>query len=70
MGCAPVAAFAIAHPDMVANLVLYWPVGGAKYRLPITDSIAVEPVTVGISSWSDFPKAMARQHKVNREAPR
>jgi len=33
MGCAPVAAFAVAHPDMVASLVLYWPVGGAKYRM-------------------------------------
>jgi pimeloyl-ACP methyl ester carboxylesterase len=33
MGCAPVAAFAAAHPDMVASLILYWPVGGAKYRM-------------------------------------
>ena len=33
MGCCPVAAFAVAHPQMVASLVLFWPVGGAKYRL-------------------------------------
>jgi pimeloyl-ACP methyl ester carboxylesterase len=33
MGCAPVAAFAVAHPAMVASMVLYWPVGGAKYRM-------------------------------------
>jgi pimeloyl-ACP methyl ester carboxylesterase len=33
MGCAPVAAFAVAHPAMVASLVLFWPVGGAKYRI-------------------------------------
>jgi pimeloyl-ACP methyl ester carboxylesterase len=33
MGCAPVTAFAVAHPDMVSSLVLYWPVGGAKYRI-------------------------------------
>jgi pimeloyl-ACP methyl ester carboxylesterase len=33
MGCAPVAAFAVAHPEMVASMVLYWPVGGAKYRI-------------------------------------
>jgi len=32
MGCAPVAAFAVAYPDMVASLVLYWPVGGAWSR--------------------------------------
>jgi len=33
MGCAPVAAFAVAHPEMVAGIVLYWPVGGARYRI-------------------------------------
>ncbi|MGA7788231.1 MAG: alpha/beta hydrolase [Xanthobacteraceae bacterium] len=33
MGCAPVAAFAVAHPDRVASMILYWPVGGAKYRI-------------------------------------
>jgi pimeloyl-ACP methyl ester carboxylesterase len=33
MGCSPLTAFAVAHPDMVAGLLLYWPVGGAKYRM-------------------------------------
>ena len=33
MGCAPVVAFAVAHPDRVASMILYWPVGGAKYRI-------------------------------------
>ena len=33
MGCAPVTGFAVAHPEMVASVVLYWPVGGAKYRM-------------------------------------
>jgi pimeloyl-ACP methyl ester carboxylesterase len=33
MGCSPVAAFAVAHPEMVLRLVLYLPVGGAKYRM-------------------------------------
>lgn len=33
MGCSPVAAFAVAHPQMVLGMVLYWPVGGAKYRM-------------------------------------
>jgi len=33
MGCSPVAAFAVAHPQMVMSMVLYWPVGGAKYRI-------------------------------------
>jgi pimeloyl-ACP methyl ester carboxylesterase len=33
MGCCPVIAFAVAHPEMVRSMVLYWPVGGARYRI-------------------------------------
>lgn len=33
MGCCPVAAFAVQYPEMVSGMVLYWPVGGARYRL-------------------------------------
>ena len=33
MGCSPVLAFAVLHPESVASMVLYWPVGGAKYRI-------------------------------------
>lgn len=33
MGCPCVAAFAVAYPDMVSSMTLYWPVGGVKYRI-------------------------------------
>jgi pimeloyl-ACP methyl ester carboxylesterase len=33
MGCAPVVAFAVAHPETVASMILYWPFGGGKYRI-------------------------------------
>lgn len=33
MGCSPILAFATLHPEAVASMVLYWPVGGAKYRM-------------------------------------
>ncbi|MGZ3289245.1 MAG: alpha/beta fold hydrolase [Xanthobacteraceae bacterium] len=33
MGCCPVAAFAAAYPQATQSMVLYWPVGGAKYRI-------------------------------------
>jgi len=33
MGCCPVTAFAVAYPQATLSMVLYWPVGGAKYRL-------------------------------------
>ncbi len=33
MGCSVVAAFATEHPGMVESMVLFWPVGGARYRM-------------------------------------
>jgi pimeloyl-ACP methyl ester carboxylesterase len=33
MGCCPVAAFGVAHPERVLSMILWWPVGGAKYRI-------------------------------------
>jgi pimeloyl-ACP methyl ester carboxylesterase len=33
MGCCPVMAFAAAHPEATRSMILYWPVGGARYRL-------------------------------------
>jgi pimeloyl-ACP methyl ester carboxylesterase len=33
MGCCPVVAFGVAYPETVLSMVLYWPVGGAKYRM-------------------------------------
>jgi pimeloyl-ACP methyl ester carboxylesterase len=33
MGVCPVLAFAVEHPEAVRSMVLYWPVGGAKYRI-------------------------------------
>ena len=33
MGCSPVVAFGVAYPEATLSMVLYWPVGGAKYRI-------------------------------------
>ena len=33
MGCCPVVAFGVAHPETVLSMILYWPVGGARYRI-------------------------------------
>ncbi len=33
MGCSVAIAFGVAHPDTTQSLVLWWPVGGAKYRV-------------------------------------
>ncbi len=33
MGCSCVMAFAVAYPQATQSLLLWWPVGGAKYRI-------------------------------------
>jgi pimeloyl-ACP methyl ester carboxylesterase len=33
MGCCPVMAFGVAHSEMTLSMILFWPVGGAKYRI-------------------------------------
>jgi pimeloyl-ACP methyl ester carboxylesterase len=33
MGCSPVTAFGVAHPEMTLSMILFWPVGGSKYRI-------------------------------------
>ena len=33
MGCCPVLAFAVDYPELVRSMVLYWPVGGPRYRI-------------------------------------
>ncbi|HEY1487693.1 MAG TPA: alpha/beta hydrolase [Micromonosporaceae bacterium] len=33
VGCSSVLALAVAHPDRVRGMVLYWPAGGPRYRM-------------------------------------
>jgi pimeloyl-ACP methyl ester carboxylesterase len=33
MGCSCVTAFAVAYPQATLSMILWWPVGGAKYRI-------------------------------------
>ncbi len=33
MGCCPVAAMGVMAPERVDKMILWWPVGGAKYRI-------------------------------------
>jgi pimeloyl-ACP methyl ester carboxylesterase len=46
MGCCPVMAFAAAHPEATLSMVLFWPVGGAKYRLTSHQRFAVHQAYV------------------------
>ena len=33
MGCCPAVCFGVAYPEVTLSMILYWPVGGAKYRI-------------------------------------
>ena len=33
MGCCPVTAYAVKYPASVLSMILYWPVGGAQFRI-------------------------------------
>ncbi|MFZ2651358.1 MAG: alpha/beta hydrolase [Burkholderiaceae bacterium] len=33
MGCSAVLAFGVSYPQAALSMVLYWPVGGARYRI-------------------------------------
>ncbi len=33
MGCCPVLAWGVAYPEITLSMILFWPVGGAKYRI-------------------------------------
>jgi pimeloyl-ACP methyl ester carboxylesterase len=33
MGCSPALALGVSHSEVVQSLILFWPAGGAKYRI-------------------------------------
>jgi len=33
MGCCPVLAFGLRYPETTLSMILYWPVGGAQFRI-------------------------------------
>jgi pimeloyl-ACP methyl ester carboxylesterase len=41
MGVCPTALFGVMHPERALSLVLYWPVGGPKYRLSSHQRFAI-----------------------------
>jgi pimeloyl-ACP methyl ester carboxylesterase len=40
MGCSCVAAFGVAYPERTLSMVLFWPVGGARYRIAVHQRFA------------------------------
>ena len=70
MGCCPVLAFAVAYPDLVHSMMLYWPVGGAKYRINNQQRFANHLDFVRQHSLAEVADTATRHGKTFGEDPR
>jgi pimeloyl-ACP methyl ester carboxylesterase len=70
MGCCPVAAFGVLHPEMVISMVLYWPVGGAKYRITCHQRFAQHLAFVQQNGLEQVATLVAATSKSFGEDPR
>ena len=70
MGCAPVVGFAAAHPQRVASMVLYWPVGGARYRINGLQRFAQHLAFVREQSLAGVVALVQREGKAFNADPR
>jgi pimeloyl-ACP methyl ester carboxylesterase len=70
MGCCPVAAFGVAHPERVISMVLYWPVGGAKYRIASHQRFATHLTFVAQNGLEAVVKLVRETGKSFGEDPR
>jgi pimeloyl-ACP methyl ester carboxylesterase len=70
MGCPPVTTFAVAHPETVLSMVLYWPVGGAKYRISSHQRFAEHLTFVGNNGLDGVVALVAKEGKPFGADPR
>ena len=70
MGCCPGTAFGVAHPDRILSMVLYWPVGGAAYRITRPSAVRPAPGRRGRDrdAGGGRPGAQPRQDLLGRSA--
>ncbi|HEX3098439.1 MAG TPA: alpha/beta hydrolase [Usitatibacter sp.] len=70
MGCSPVFAFAVAHPERVLGMVLWWPVGGPKYRMKGRQRFSDHLAFVRENGLSAVVDLLAREGKAFGAEPR
>lgn len=70
MGCSCAIAFAAIHPDRVSSMVLWWPVGGAKYRIKGRQRFAEHLDFVGREGLPAVVDLVAREGKPFNSGPR
>jgi pimeloyl-ACP methyl ester carboxylesterase len=70
MGCSPAIAFGVAYPEAARSLLLYWPVGGARYRINGHLRFAQHLAYVHQHGLSEVVTLAAREPKSFGEDPR
>jgi pimeloyl-ACP methyl ester carboxylesterase len=70
MGCSPAMAFGVAHPQRTRSLVLYWPVGGAHYRIQGHARIAEHLAFVDKEGLGGVVSLVASEQKTYNQDPR
>jgi pimeloyl-ACP methyl ester carboxylesterase len=70
MGCSPAMAFGVAHAERTRRLVLYWPVGGAHYRINGHARIAEHLAYVAEQGLHGVVSLVATEGKTYNQDPR
>ena len=70
MGVSCAIAFAAKYPDRVSSLLLWWPVGGAKYRIKGQQRFFVHLDFVGREGLQGVVDLVAREGKAFNAEPR
>ena len=70
MGCAPVLALAVAYPHAVRSMILFWPVGGAKYRISSHQRFAEHLAFVQQHGLEEVVRLVAAEGKPFNKDPR
>ena len=70
MGCSPAMAFGVAHAERTRSLVLYWPVGGAHYRIQGHARIAEHLAYVDREGLHGVVSLVASEGKTYNQDPR
>jgi pimeloyl-ACP methyl ester carboxylesterase len=70
MGCSPVAGFGVAYPQATLSMILYWPVGGAKYRIKGQQRFAEHLAFVHQHGLNEVVSLVAREGKAFGADPR
>jgi pimeloyl-ACP methyl ester carboxylesterase len=70
MGCSPVVAFGAKYPQTTLSMVLYWPVGGARYRISGQQRFAEHLAFVQQQGLAGVAELVARDGKAFNADPR